>query len=44
MEGWARHMMWPETGLPWVPTSPNMPTFETAMVSGRVVGGALAMV
>jgi uncharacterized protein YbbC (DUF1343 family) len=31
MEGWRRDMRWPETGLPWVPTSPNIPTFETAL-------------
>ena len=31
-EGWSRSMLWPETGLPWVPPSPNMPTFETALV------------
>jgi len=32
MEGWARTKQWPDTGLPWVPTSPNIPTFETALV------------
>jgi uncharacterized protein YbbC (DUF1343 family) len=32
MEGWARGMSWTETGLPFVPPSPNMPTPETAMV------------
>jgi uncharacterized protein YbbC (DUF1343 family) len=32
MEGWRRHQLGPETGLPWVPPSPNMPTFETALV------------
>lgn len=31
MEGWRRDMRWPETGLPWVPTSPNIPTFDTAL-------------
>lgn len=31
-EGWLRHMQWPDTGLPWVATSPNIPTFETALV------------
>jgi len=30
--GWSRELMFPETGLPWVPPSPNMPTFETAVV------------
>ncbi|GMV05083.1 MAG: hypothetical protein AMXMBFR53_13630 [Gemmatimonadota bacterium] len=32
MEGWRRDMLWPETGLPWVPPSPNIPDFETAVV------------
>jgi uncharacterized protein YbbC (DUF1343 family) len=32
MLGWTRSMLFPETGLPWVPPSPNMPTFEVAMV------------
>ncbi len=31
MDGWQRGMRWPETGLPWVATSPNIPTFETAL-------------
>jgi uncharacterized protein YbbC (DUF1343 family) len=31
-EGWTRACLWPETGLSWVPPSPNMPTFETALV------------
>lgn len=30
MEGWQRDMKWPETGLNWVPPSPNLPTFEHA--------------
>ena len=32
MEGWRREMWFDETGLPWVPPSPNMPTFNTAIV------------
>ena len=32
MEGWQRSMLFPETGLPWIPPSPNMPTFSTAEV------------
>ena len=32
MDGWQRGMLWPETGLPWVNTSPNIPGFETALV------------
>ncbi|MCE0496833.1 MAG: DUF1343 domain-containing protein [Methylacidiphilales bacterium] len=31
MTGWYRSMSWPETGLMWVPTSPNIPTAETAL-------------
>ncbi|HEY3287717.1 MAG TPA: DUF1343 domain-containing protein [Gemmatimonadaceae bacterium] len=31
-EGWRRAMRWPDLGLPWVPTSPAMPTFESAQV------------
>ena len=32
MRGWRRDMRFPETGLPWVPPSPNMPSVETAAV------------
>jgi uncharacterized protein YbbC (DUF1343 family) len=32
MEGWERSMLWPETGLPWIAPSPNIPDFETALV------------
>lgn len=32
MEGWRRSMPFEETGLPWVPPSPNMPTPATARV------------
>jgi uncharacterized protein YbbC (DUF1343 family) len=32
MKGWRRSMMWDETGLMWVMPSPNMGTFETAVV------------
>jgi uncharacterized protein YbbC (DUF1343 family) len=30
--GWRREMLWPQTGLPWVMPSPNMPTVESALV------------
>ena len=30
MEGWYRDMWYNETGLNWVPPSPNMPTLDTA--------------
>jgi uncharacterized protein YbbC (DUF1343 family) len=32
MEGWRRSMLWPQTGLQWVQTSPNIPTWQTAIV------------
>jgi uncharacterized protein YbbC (DUF1343 family) len=30
--GWKRSMNWPETGLKWIRTSPNIPDFETALL------------
>lgn len=30
--GWSRSMWWDDTGLPWVPPSPNMPTLATATI------------
>src|SRR5688500_16102363 len=32
MQGWRRRDWYADTGLPWVMTSPNMPTPETALV------------
>src|SRR3989442_4753274 len=32
MDGWRRRMRFPDTGLTWVLPSPNMPTFDTAVV------------
>lgn len=32
MDDWEREMRWPETGLPWIPPSPNIPDFETALI------------
>ncbi|WP_030542227.1 exo-beta-N-acetylmuramidase NamZ domain-containing protein [Streptomyces albus] len=32
MSGWRRGDFFDETGLPWVPPSPNMPTPDTALV------------
>jgi uncharacterized protein YbbC (DUF1343 family) len=32
MEGWRRNMRWPDTGLAWIPTSPNIPDYETALL------------
>jgi len=30
MRGWTRPMVWEDTGLKWVPTSPNIPTIAAA--------------
>ena len=32
VEGWRRRDLWPATGRPWIAPSPNMPTYETALV------------
>ena len=32
MQGWERPMFFEETGLSWIPPSPNMPTTETALI------------
>jgi uncharacterized protein YbbC (DUF1343 family) len=32
MEGWTRTMTWEETGLDWVPPSPNIPDPSTALI------------
>jgi uncharacterized protein YbbC (DUF1343 family) len=32
MRGWRRWMLWPDTGLQWVQTSPNIPEWSTAVV------------
>jgi uncharacterized protein YbbC (DUF1343 family) len=32
MRGWTRQMLWADTGLNWVPTSPNIPYALTALV------------
>lgn len=32
MAGWNRSMLWPDTDLPWIAPSPNLPTFEHAYV------------
>jgi len=31
MEGWQRHMLWDDTGLQWVLTSPHIPTPKAAL-------------
>ena len=32
MEGWQRWMRWPDTGLAWLPTSPNIADFEASLL------------
>jgi uncharacterized protein YbbC (DUF1343 family) len=32
MNGWARDRQWPDTRRQWIPPSPNLPTWETALV------------
>lgn len=32
LRGWRRRTLFADTGLPWVPPSPNMPTPDTALV------------
>ena len=32
MQGWRRAMLWPDTGLQWVQTSPNIPEPSTTVV------------
>jgi uncharacterized protein YbbC (DUF1343 family) len=32
MQGWKREMLWADTGLKWVPTSPNIPYARTTLV------------
>jgi uncharacterized protein YbbC (DUF1343 family) len=31
LDGWSREMHWPDTDLPFVPTSPSMPSYESAL-------------
>lgn len=31
MKGWRRDMLWPQTGLRWVPTSPNIPGLDAVL-------------
>ena len=32
MTNWGRHLFWEDTGLSWIPTSPNIPFPETAII------------
>ncbi len=31
LRGWTRAMRWPETGLKWIATSPNVPNYDAAV-------------
>ncbi len=31
MQGWQRRQLWPQTGLKWIPTSPNIPSFDAVV-------------
>ena len=38
MKNWKRHMYWQDTGLVWIPPSPNLPTPQSCMVyPGQVI-------
>ena len=38
LKGWSRHMLFRDTGLPWVAPSPNLPTPDSALVyPGQVI-------
>lgn len=41
MRGWRRTMVWADTGLAWIPTSPNIPSWQTTLVypATGLVGG-----
>ena len=32
VRGWTRDVLWSDTGMEWIPPSPNIPDFETALV------------
>lgn len=31
-DGWRRHQRWPSLGVPWVRTSPSMPSYDSALL------------
>ena len=43
MENWRRSFFWDDTGLPWIPTSPNIPNPETTLAfpGTGLLGGLL---
>src|SRR6266567_8653231 len=50
MSGWRRSMVWHDTGLPWVPTSPNVPRANSPLyyaatgLFGELAGGSGASI
>jgi uncharacterized protein YbbC (DUF1343 family) len=44
MKNWKRSFFWEDTGIGWIPTSPNIPKAETAIIyPGTGLLGALAI-
>ena len=45
MKGWKRSMVWTDTGLPWVPSSPHVPHGESALfqVATGVIGELMSV-
>jgi uncharacterized protein YbbC (DUF1343 family) len=44
MRGYTRDMLWPDTGLQWVQTSPNIPEWSTTLVypaTGLITGAGV---
>jgi uncharacterized protein YbbC (DUF1343 family) len=37
MEGYSRDLFWGETGLPWIPPSPNLPSYKNAVIYSAAV-------
>ena len=37
MKGYSREMLYSDTTLPWIPPSPNLPTYESSIVYSAVV-------
>jgi uncharacterized protein YbbC (DUF1343 family) len=44
MKNWKRNFFWQETGLAWIPSSPNIPTPESAIIyPGTALFGAVVL-
>jgi len=44
MKNWKRNFFWQETGLAWIPSSPNIPTPESAIIyPGTALFGAVSL-